>query len=220
MSANSLSAIGRISLRSMTCVLRVALHVLPGNFGNSNPWGRRAACSARVVRGYFGLVPLSSGTKENGRDHVDHVDRRQGADGDRERIALDQHADDDRPETADTAADVEERVLRRGTGFRRIGFGHQRAVAAQHTVDEHAEQRAGPQHGGRVGQAGVKQHHQHGTRLEQQEARLPADAVGQLAEGPDAEHLPRMVTAVHIDGLVRLKPSCLERKFGIQIMMP
>ena len=29
--------------------------------------------------------------------------------------------------------------------------------------------------------------------------------------------MPRMVTAVHIDERVRLKPSCLERKLGIQI---
>ena len=32
--------------------------------------------------------------------------------------------------------------------------------------------------------------------------------------------IPTMVTAVHIEDLVRLKPSCLDRKLGIQIMMP
>ena len=32
--------------------------------------------------------------------------------------------------------------------------------------------------------------------------------------------IPTTVTAVHIEDLVRLKPSCLDRKLGIQIMMP
>ena len=32
--------------------------------------------------------------------------------------------------------------------------------------------------------------------------------------------MPQMVTAVQMPDLVKLKPSCLDRKFGIQIIMP
>ncbi|MNY04360.1 hypothetical protein D3C86_1370340 [compost metagenome] len=32
--------------------------------------------------------------------------------------------------------------------------------------------------------------------------------------------MPSTVTAVQSEDLVRLKPSCLDRKLGIQIMMP
>ena len=50
-----------------------------------------------------------------------------------------------RSEAADGAAEIEQHVLRGGARLGRIELAHQRAIAAEHAVDEEAHHHAGEQ---------------------------------------------------------------------------
>ena len=95
--------------------------------------------------------------------------------------------DDDRAEAADAAADIEQHVLRGGPRRRREELADQRAIAAEHAVDEEAHDRAADQQLHGIGQARIDHDHHGGADHVAEEGRAAADPVGDMAEGEDAE---------------------------------
>ena len=87
------------------------------------------------------------------------------------------------------------------------------------SVDEHAHQRTGPQHRGRVRQPRIREDRHDRAELVQQERRLAPDAVGQLPERRRRSS-SRRPSPPSTAPTSSAKPICFDRKVGSQIMIP
>ena len=156
---------------------------------------RKCFCRRKPTGGRYarGKTLLQRGAllfrQEEHRDECDHVDAGHAADGEREAVAGGDDRNDHRGRgAADEAARIVQRGLRRAAHLGGEQLGDERAVAADHTVGEHAHEEAADQKCGRVGQLAVDDDHNRGADLEGPEGGTTAGLIGEPAEHGDADH--------------------------------